>query len=193
MTAMKLLLIESAPGSASSVHQHLVSEGHEVLSCNDHDGGPCRGVADHAQCPLHDHVDLAVVARPHDESHTLNEMGAVCAAQHRVPMVEVDPAWADDEMPSVSVAGALATRRVEAAYAAAVKHELSDSLGDTGCEVVVSRRPNRVHVAVHLAPNDLTTNQMATVADRARHAVRTHDPFVAGIDVSVATDAPSTD
>jgi hypothetical protein len=187
---MKLLLIESAPGSAQTIHEHLLAQGHDVLSCNDSQGGPCRGVADHAECPLHGEVDLAVVARPHDEhQHTLNEMGAVCAAQHRIPTVEVDPALADDEMPSVEVAGALATRRVEAAYAAAVKHEL----GDVQARVEAHRRAGRVHVTVHLPDVPTDHTKLAAVADRARHAIRTYDPFVPGIDVSVATDDIATD
>jgi len=185
MGPMKLLLIESDPGSATPIHQHLVDEGHEVLSCNDEFGGPCRGVADHVECPLHSHVDLAIVARTPDDRHSLNEMGSVCASQRRVPIVEVDPAIVDDEMPSVVVAGALATRKVEAAYAAAVRHEL----GDIETDVEVHRQPSRIHVTLRVPATYTTAPQLSAVADRARHAIRSFDPFVAVIDVSVATSA----
>lgn len=188
---MKVLLIESAPGAAGSLAHQLVDEGHTVVSCNDDHGGPCRGVSDHVDCPLHEHVDLAVVARRQGAVATLNEMGSVCASQRRVPIVEVDPASVADEMPSVEVAGAVAARRVEAGYVAAVRHEIALVAPDVHPDVSVHRSPGRVHVTLDLAAG--TTPTASALADRARHAVRTYDPFVAGIDVSVVTHAAPRD
>ncbi len=186
---MKVLLIETAPGAAAPLAGQLVDDGHIVVSCNDDHGGPCRGVSDHVDCPLQSHVDLAIVARSEGAAATLNEMGSVCASQRRVPIVEVDPTLADDEMPSVEVAGALATRKVEAAYAAAVKHEFPH----VDMHVDVQRRPGRVHVVLDVAEAGLTPSAVSSMADRARHAVRTFDPFVSGIDVSVATGGERRD
>jgi len=178
---MKLLLIESTPGNAAEIGAHLAADGHEIVTCADEHGGPCRGSTHHAECPLEDHVDLTIVAREANTPRTLAEMGSVCATRHRVPMVEVDPRQIDDELPSVEVAGAVATRAVEAAYAAAIRQEL----GHLPALVEVSRTPKRIHVTVQVPESQRSAMKLSAVADRARNAVRMHDPFVNGIDISV--------
>jgi hypothetical protein len=183
MSTMKLLLIESTPGNATDIQSDLVAGGHEVLTCNDEHGGPCRGVEHHAHCPMEQHIDMAIVTRTPGSDHTLDEMGSVCAARHRVPMVEVDPAEVADDLPSVAVASALATRRVEAGYAAAIRQEL----GHVAAIVDVRRETNRIHVNVQVPASQGTPARLSAVADRARHAVREHDPFINGIDVAVVT------
>lgn len=178
---MKVLLIESTPGNATAIQADLLADGHEVLSCSDDRGGPCRGTANHAECPLEHHVDLTIVTREQGSSHTLAEMGSVCSTRHRVPMVVVDPSQVDDEMPSVTVANAVAKRSVEAGYAAAIRHEL----GHLPALVDVERSPNRIHVSVQVPAAQGSAVKLSAIADRARHAVRAHDPYVDGIDVSV--------
>lgn len=180
---MKLLLIESTPGNATAIQADLVDEGHDIVSCNDTHGGPCRGIAHHRECPMEQHIDLAIVTRDPRAAHSLHEMGSVCAQQHRVPLVEVDPSDVADDFPSAAVAAALATRRVEAAYATAVRHELSG----VPAIVDVRRDRNRVHVNVQVPASMGDRAVLSHVADRARHATREHDPFVSGIDVSVVT------
>jgi len=178
---MKLLLIESTPGNATEISAHLAAEGHEVVSCADEHGGPCRGTEHLGDCPLEGHIDLAIVTREHGAAHTLAEMGGVCATRRRVPMVEVDPSQVADELPSVAVAKAVATRSVEVAYAAAIRNEL----GHLPAIVEVTRIPGRIHAKVQVPSSHDTAQGLSAIADRARHAVRTHDQFVAGIDVSV--------
>ncbi len=178
---MKLLLIESTPGNATEIGAHLAADGHEVVSCADEHGGPCRGAADHAECPLEGHIDLTIVAREAGAAHTLAEMGSVCATRHRVPSVEIDPNQVADDLPSVTVARAVATRAVEAGYASAVRNELSH----LPALVAVERTPERIHVTVQVPDSQRTAAKLSAVADRARHAVRQHDPYVKGIDVSV--------
>jgi hypothetical protein len=179
---MKLLLIESTRGQADAIRGDLVSEGHQVVGCAGDNGEPCRGVAQLDRCPLEGHIDLAIVTRTPGTTHTLAEMGGVCAERHRVPLIEVDPANVADEMPSVVVSTALATRAVEAAYATAVRHELAD----IPALVTAHRTPGRVRVDVQIPANLGDPARVAAVADRARHAVRTHDTFVRIIDVSVS-------
>ena len=181
MGAMKLLLIESTPGTATAIAGDLVANGHQVLSCNDEHGGPCRGIAHHAECPLDGHVDLAIVAREPGAQRTLNEMGSVCAARHRVPTVEVDPQHPADDLPDLTVANALAARKVEAAYAQAVRNEL----GTVPALVDVRREPTRIVVNVQVPAAYDTASGLSAVADRARKAVREHDPYVSGIDINV--------
>jgi hypothetical protein len=181
---MRLLLIESAPGNAHQIRTDLIDDGHEVLTCDDGVGGPCRGVDHHEDCPLERHVDLAIVTRTQGDPHTLAEMGSVCAQRHRVPLVEVDPFEVADDMPSVAVATALATRKVEAAHASAVRAELRD----VAAIVDVRRETNRVHATVQVpASQGGTAQQMSAIADRTRHALREHDQFVSQIDVAVVT------
>jgi len=178
---MKLLLIESTPGNATAIAGDLAANGHEVLSCTDEHGGPCRGVAHHADCPLDGHVDLTIVARQPGSTHTLDEMGAVCAARHRVPTVEVDPLHPADDLPDLTVASALAARKVEAAYAQAIRNEL----GGVPALVDVRREPTRIVANVQVPAAHGTPQGLSAVADRARKAVREHDPYVGGIDINV--------
>ncbi|MEI8240449.1 MAG: hypothetical protein WCI22_13635 [Actinomycetota bacterium] len=180
---MKLLLIESTPGNAAAISQNLVAEGHDLISCADEHGGPCKGTRQVDDCPMGAHIDLAIVTREPDSVHTLDEMGSVCAKRHRVPLVEVDPIHPADDLPSVDVAIALAARRVEAGYATAVRHEL----GHQGAIVDVHRDTDRIQVNVKLPAAECTTSRLSAVADRARMAVREHDPFVRSIDVSVVS------
>ena len=180
---MRLLLIESTPGVGSAIESDLRAHGHELVSCNDADGGPCRGIEHHRDCPMEAHVDMTIVARAGDVAPSLNEMGAVCSSRYRVPTVHVDTTDPTGELPSVAVASALATRRVEAGYEAAVRAEL----GTVPAMVNVRREPDRIHATVQIPQREATQSKLSAVADRARHAVREHDPFVSCIDVSVVT------
>jgi hypothetical protein len=180
---MKLLLIESTPGSATAIEADLVAEGHDVLTCIDDHGGPCKGVQVHRHCPLEAHVDMAILTRHPGSPHTLAEMGSVCARRHRVPLVEVDPSEVADDLPTVAIAAALANRRAEAAYATAVRHEL----GHLPALVDVRREKDLVHVNVQVPASMASPTHMSAVADRSRHAVREHDPFVRAIDVAVVS------
>ena len=180
---MRLLLVEATPGNSASLRSGLEAEGHEVLSCTDRRGGPCRGVADHADCPMGAPVDMAIVAREPGSAHSLHEMGGVCAQGHRVPLVEVNPFDEADGLPSLAAASAMATAHVEQAYAAAIRSEI-DSLP---VMVDVRREPNRIHATVQVPASAVDRASMTWAADRARAAIRRHDPFISCIDVSVVT------
>lgn len=183
MGHMKLLLIESTPGNSATLRSGLEAEGHEVVSCNDERGGPCKGVARHHDCPLGEHIDMAIVAREPGSAHSLHEMGGVCAKGHRVPLVEVNPHDTTDGLPTVPVANALATRRVEEGYAQAVRAAITT----IPVMVDVRREPDRIHATVQMPSSAADRPSMTYAADRARAAIREHDPFVSCIDVSVVT------
>ena len=178
---MKLLLIESSVGDGTAIGAHLAAAGHDVLSCTDEHGGPCRGIDRHADCPLEQHIDLAIVARDPAGPRTLAEMGSVCATRHRVPMVELDPQQVDGELSNVTVASALAKHTTELAYVTAVRDELSH----LPAIVDVDRTPHRIQVNVQVPARYDSPQKLSAIADRARHAVRQHDPYVKSIDVSV--------
>ncbi len=185
---MEVLLIESSPGIATSLQHRLIRDGHQVISCNDSHGGPCRGVDSSESCPLDHHVDIAVLARERGAAPSLNEMGSVCAQKHRVPLVTLYPGDEFGPGASTEVAAAVAQREVEAGYVAAVRRQLGHLVGD----ITVVREHSRIHVS-------LTIDQVAdgqaisAIADRARQAVREHDRHTPVVDVSVVIGDPSID
>jgi hypothetical protein len=177
---MNVLVIESAPGIAATLEHRLVRDGHEVISCNDAKGGPCIGVESNAECPLLQHIDVAVLARQRNAAPSLNEMGAVCALRHRVPLVTLHPGDEFGPGASTEIAAAVARRAVEAGYVAAVRKHLGRAVDD----ITVQREYQRIHVTI-------TVNQSMTVltirrlVDRVRQAVRAHDAHTAAVDISV--------
>lgn len=183
MDDMRILLVASRAEDAHAVEASLLDEGHTVASCQDTDGSPCRGIEHHEWCPLETSVDIAVVARGHGTEPTLAEMGAVCAARHRVGVVRLDPA--DVRIERLYEMADTAERVVCAAYEASIRLQIAQVVPTT-CEphVSVSRRDADVEVNLVL---DQALDQHVTgaLADRARAAVRSYDPFARVIDVVV--------
>jgi hypothetical protein len=185
---MEVLLIESSPGVAATLQHRLVRDGHDVISCNDSHGGPCKGVESDEICPMTQHIDVAILARERDAAPSLNEMGSICAQRHRVPLVTLYPGDEFGPGSSTEIAAAVARREIEAGYVAAVRRELGHDVGD----ITVLREHQRVHVAVSVA-QPRTAQEMSRLADRARKAVRDHDPHTPVIDISVVAAEVSTD
>ncbi|MEP7203705.1 MAG: hypothetical protein ABI894_13910 [Ilumatobacteraceae bacterium] len=185
---MEVLVIESSPGIADTLQHRLVRDGHTAITCNDTHGGPCKGIVSHEQCPLTNHIDLAVLARQPGVERSLNEMGAVCAARHRVPMVTLYPG--DEFGPGVSteISAAVARRAVEAEYAAVVRRQLRQDVDD----IKVERDYQRVHVTISVA-EALSAAAMHRLSDRVRQAVRDHDYYTPVIDISVVRTVPRID
>jgi hypothetical protein len=185
---MDVLVIESEPGIAATLEHRLVRDGHEVISCNDSKGGPCAGVESNAVCPLQQHVDVAVLARQRGAARSLNEMGAVCALRHHVPLVTLH---AGDEFgpgPSTEIAAAVARRAVEAGYVAVVRRQLGHGVND----ITVHREYQRIHVTITVA-TDVSALRIRRLVDRVRQAVRAHDAHTAAIDISVVKADPPID
>jgi hypothetical protein len=185
---MDVLLIESTPGIASSLQHRLIRDGHDVVSCNDSHGGPCRGVESSDLCPLDKHVDIAVLAREVGAAPSLNEMGSVCAQRHRVPLVTLYPG--DEFGPGLStdIAAAVAQREIEAGYVAAVRRQLGHIVGD----ITVVREHSRIHVTLTIS-KVADAQAISMIADRARQAVREHDRHTPVVDVSVVIGEPPVD
>ncbi len=177
---MEVLLIESTPGVAATLQHRLVRDGHDVISCNDSHGGPCKGVESDETCPMTQHIDVAILARERDVAPSLNEMGSICAQRHRVPLVTLYPGDEFGPGSSTEIAAAVARREIEAGYVAAVRRDLGHDVGD----ITVLREHQRVHVAVSVA-QPRTAQEMSRLADRARKAVRDHDQHTPVIDISV--------
>jgi hypothetical protein len=185
---MEVLLIESSPGVASTLQQRLVRDGHDVISCNDSHGGPCRGVDSHESCPMEQHIDVAVLARDRRAAPSLNEMGSVCAVTHRVPLVTLYPGDEFGPGASTEVAAAVARREVEARYVAVVRRELGHSVD----EIHVARGHQRIHVTLTIATSP-DARGASRLADRARYAVREFDRTTPVVDISVLVAETSID
>lgn len=177
---MRIMLV--APNEA--IHERLTDrwsrDGHDVVSCTDAAGGPCRGVASPEACPLHAHVDLAVLVARSSAPSTLAEMGFVCAQRHRVATVTIDPVLAADELWHIESETSSAKHRLESDDASAVHERLPEATS-----VGVSRHPRRVAVEVLLSSSEPDAKDRLAIADRARQAIRAHDPYIDVIDVSV--------
>jgi hypothetical protein len=186
MSFMKILLVADHHDDARDVEASLTGAGHSVTTCLDTFGGPCRGIHDLDDCPLESSVDLAVVARSPHGRRGIEEMGSVCAARHRVGVVEIDPSVPDDR--SIYDLADAAEREICRGYAEVVRSSVADVLDDQPFEVRVHRHDRDVNVRVELgfaAPAVL----VSAVADRARAGVRRHDRFSQVIDVSVRQHA----
>jgi len=183
---MDVLLIESTPGIAHTLQHRLQRDGHTVVSCNDSHGGPCKGVESNDACPLDAHIDVAVLARERNAAPSLNEMGSVCAARRRIPIVTLYPGDEFGPGASTDIAAAVARRQVEAGYMAAVRRELGHAVGD----IKVMREHQRVHVTLTVH-EVASAHAVAMLADRARQAVRDYDRTTPVVDVSVVkSEAP---
>jgi hypothetical protein len=177
---MDVLVIESAPGIAATLEHRLVRDGHQVLSCNDSHGGPCAGVESNAECPLTNHVDVAVLARQRGAPRTLNEMGSVCAMRHRVPLVTLHPGDEFGPGPSTEIAAAVARRAVEASYEAVVRRQVGHGVDD----ITVQREYQRIHVTITVNKS-MSALAIHRLVDRVRQAVRAFDPHTPTVDISV--------
>ncbi len=182
MSVMKILLVADHPDDARAVEASLTGDGHSVTTCLDASGGPCRGVHHLDDCPLESSVDLAVVARSPHGRRGIEEMGSVCAARHRVGVVEIDPSVPDDR--SIYDLADAAERDICRGYTEAVRSSVVELLHDRPFDVHVHRHDRDVNVQVQLA-FEATNVLVSAVADRARAGVRRHDRFSQVIDVSV--------
>ncbi len=198
---MKVLML-GARGSAPAMGatDELAAAGHETVRCDTPDGlSPCRGLTADGDCPLDEHVDVAVYvpdAGADDLAH-----GAICAVRNRVPVVVFDPAnvgapepiasWtapagsdllADCER--VAHAGqahshAVAERLV--ALGVVTPDELRAPGGTVG--ITVYREPNRLSLTLELA--DSVRDREGEIVRAARQALRDFDRGPAVIDVLV--------
>lgn len=194
---MRVLLVESCPGTSDDVRAQLTDGGHEIVECFDDHSPLCVGSDDGRRCPLGQPVDVAIAVRiPGDGAAKLHEMGAVCAIRHRVPLVEypgldTSPFHGHSIPTSGDVLGAL-----DDALAGGTSHAVAATNalrqlpylagGDPGAVFATSERQGRrVHITVHL-PAALAAGDTSHAVTTVVRAVRAFDAHVPVIDVSVA-------
>lgn len=183
---VKILLVANHPDDAVAVDEALLGAGHSIATCNDTDGAPCRGVTELAECPLETSIDVAVIARSPQTHRGIGEMGAVCAARHRVGVVELDPT-VPFETSLYDLAGD-AEQRICHGYEATVTAALRTCEPARPFAVSVKRWDRDVRIRVELGFG-ATPLEVTALADRARGAVRNHDRFAQAIDVAVVQGA----
>ena len=197
---MRVLMLESHPGVANAAITRMTEAGHTIVRCDTADRrSPCRGLAAGGECPLDEHVDVAVLVQEIGTCHV--EHGAVCAARSRVPVVEVDGADIAQRLPITSwtaVAGPGLLDECERAahdghaHAEAVKDRLV-VLGvvtpaeldqpDGTVAIAVRRGANRLRMTIELA--DSMRDRQTEIVRAATQALRDFDPRPAVIDIAV--------
>lgn len=199
---MRILLVESEPGIARDYESALGAAGHELVRCHEPAAAafPCRGVDDHADCPLEAGViDAALVVRdPIADRPTAREAGVVCALRFRVPVLQPREGggwpgpyegYVEEFEGDVVTAVEEAVRRPSVGHATAVRDHLvraADSMGLASDELGVTAWRNGPHlrVEVTLGP-DADPKLRDTAAAWAAMAARRYDPALQTIDVAV--------
>jgi hypothetical protein len=203
-TALRVLVLEDEPGSASAVAAALRQSGHTVDRC--HEEGlpafPCNGILD-GSCPIdRRETDVAVVVRRHVNPQALpSEDGVACAIRHAVPVVLVGPDalnpsedWLtaavdadgdDDVVKAVEEAAAAAMDRHRLAALRTV-HQFIDGteIEPADCDVTVTRAGEGLRVLVSV-PGGRDADPTLAMSARVAGAVRAVDPVTPRIDVQV--------
>lgn len=198
---MKVLML-GAPGSepTTAATGEFLAAGHVTVRCDTPDGrSPCRGVVAGGDCPLDEHVDVAVLV-PGPGAGDLAH-GAICAVRDRVPLVVFDPedvGVPEPIAPWTSAAGTDLLGHCERAahdgqaHVRAVVERLvalgvvrPAELQSPGATVgiAVRRDANRLTMTIELA--DSERHREGEIVRAARQALRDFDPGPSVIDVLV--------
>ncbi len=205
---MRIVVLESDPGSAGAVRAGLEQAGHTVVRCHDPQRPtfPCAGIEQ--ECPLDGPgADAAVVVRSAArQTPTGYENGVTCAVRQRVPLVVVSPTGASpyaryaeavldgEDVGAVVAAVAQAATGRSAGHEAAATAAVHQVLAHHGIEhlaggiaVEVRRSPVGLDVRLRLAP-EVSPALRGELADRVHAAVRAYDPAAHRLDVGVVTE-----
>ena len=185
---MDVLVIESSPGIATTLQHRLTRDGHEVISCNDSHGGPCRGVESNESCPMAKHIDVAVLARERDAEPSLNEMGSVVRAA--TPCAAGDP-LSRRRVRSRARAPRSPQRSPAARSRPATWQPCAATCATASTTSRATREFQRVHVTITV-DKAMSAQTIGRLADRARQAVREHDAHTPVVDISVVRAAPAS-
>lgn len=197
---MRVLMLESHAGVANAAVGRMTEAGYTIVRCDTADRrSPCRGLAAGGECPLDEHVDVAVLVQEMGTCHV--EHGAVCAARSRVPVVEIDDGDIAPRLPITSwtaVAGPGLLDECERAahdgraHAQAVGDRLvvlgvvsSAELDqpDGTVAIAVERGANRLRMTIELA--DSVRDRQTEIVRAATQALRDFDRRPAVIDIAV--------
>ena len=197
---MRVLMLASDPGLTDQAAAELMRAGHTIVRCDTTDRrAACRGLEAGGECPLDDHVDVAVFVPVRDTDRV--EHGAVCAARSRVPVVEVDspaaaPRTSTTLWRSVSVSDLLDECEVAAHDGRLHTQAVGDRLVALGLiapgdlegphrtvTIAVDREVNRLQLTFEFV--DMRRDREREVIRAGTQALREFDRGAAVIDVAV--------
>jgi len=197
---VRVLMLASNPGVTDHATAELMRAGHTIVRCDTTDGrAPCRGLEAGGECPLDEHVDVAVLVSERGTDRV--EHGAVCAARGRVPVVEVDspdavPRTSTTLWRSASVSDLLDECEVAAHDGRLHAQAVGDRLVALGLiapedlegphrtvAITVHREANRLQLTFELA--DTMRDREREVIRAGTQALREFDRRAAVIDVAV--------
>lgn len=194
---METLVLGRPSAERERLQQLLVDAGMRVNMCHAGDWG-CVGMDD--DCPIDlRSVDVAVaVAELGDRFDT---QGIACTHRARIPIVTIGATASDPVLKYVRSSLPRVDERVidavEAAASDAEDHQraVEEALAtrvaaDEDVRVRAERRSNSIQVVLFA---DVATDRAGVIADWARAAVRSFDPHVSVIDVSVTAPPETTD
>ncbi len=198
MRAMRVLVLESHPGVAHDAELALVECGHSIVRCDTPDRRyPCRGLAFGGECPLDQHVDVAVLAQ--EPGTPAMEHGALCAARARVPVVELGMGSPAHRQPlamwTYSTPDDLIADCERAAHDGRVHAEaVVGRLLATGVlwpeeiargivDITVGREENRLLMTIQLSGS--ARSRRAEIVRAATEALRRFDPRPTVIDIAI--------
>lgn len=200
-TSLNLLVLESHAGAADHSIDQLEAAGHRVHRCHD-DGRafPCVGVSSPSECPIDQHVDVALlVRRGVAPATTPLEDGVPCALRAGIPVVEdgtdlLDPyaehlttrvAHGESVVEACERAVVEAMEPLEADVAAALVPFL-EANGMQAGDVGVRLEPLGELLRIHLHTADLSPTLLGQLSVKAVDTVRAMRRSWATIEVTTA-------
>ncbi len=200
---MRVLVLESEPGTADRAAAALEAASHTVARC--HDAGdpafPCRALDDGSACPLEqDPVDVVLTVRSGPDQPSTLEDGVTCAIRAHIPLVVADDAEAGPYAPWATTTIGTQSDIVAACTAAAMaplpRHSQAGAdrlrvlLAHNGipdaesADVEVTRRNGRLRVLIHV-PENLTHQVAEKATTHVLAAIHAIDPTALGADISI--------
>jgi hypothetical protein len=197
---MRVLVVESEPGAATSAIAELESAGHQVRRC--HEPGapafPCVGL-DPGRCPLeHDAIDVALTVRPRAHPRpSAFEDGITCALRRHLPVVvagrtALNPfeqyrvtLTATDEIVAACEAAAGGRQPAHEEVGTGMLHQALARAGlpVEGTAVSVRRSGNGLQVTLRV-PAETCKHERDIAAVRVIGAIRAFDRYAPGIEIS---------
>jgi hypothetical protein len=202
---MHVLIPDRASPGAASAARGLEEAGHVVHSCETRSNGHCVAIRG-GRCPLEvAPIDLVVLVRASAAAEVLpEEMGALCGARRRVPVIVAGAGDAspygsiatiedetDDVVALVETVGALplpdhTVAANRALHAAMAKRGATDGRATAR----VYRDRGRLAARLHFDRASAAGEDAKAAAVRVHAALRELDPWAAGVDVSVEPAIP---
>jgi hypothetical protein len=205
--SLRILVTEAEPGAAFMATDELTAAGHTVVRCTEPGAPmfPCGALsADGDRCPLHKGPPVDVVLDVRNNPRPLptpGEQGVTCALRRHIPLVvaggtTLNPfeEWATEvrnwtfDVTDACERAAARPLYTHSERAAAAMHDTLDAADGPAvpARVVVNRENGRLVVRV-MSANPLDPEIRRTASVRMIAALRSLDPYAAGIDVVFST------